>query len=185
MAHALHTTPPDIAASALAELKAHLGLVQAENDAALSGYLRSALSLCEAFTGQTLLQRQIRQKLTRSHSPQRLKCAPVIAITAVHVSNSESQKQALPAASYSVDIDGAALGRVTLTGPLPVLTAGSFIEAQYLAGLAAQWTYLPEAIRHGIIMLAAHFYDQPRTALSGPPAAVAALWRPWRVMRLA
>jgi hypothetical protein len=46
---------------------------------------------------------------------------------------------------------------------------------------------LPEGIRQGALRLAAHQYrerdvDAPQPV---PPAAVAALWRPWRRMRLA
>lgn len=53
----------------------------------------------------------------------------------------------------------------------------------------AEWADLPEAVRHGIIRLAAHLYRERDRDGDGapvaPPAAVAALWRPWRAMRLA
>jgi uncharacterized phiE125 gp8 family phage protein len=51
--------------------------------------------------------------------------------------------------------------------------------------MAPDWTGLPEALRQGVVRLAAHFYTH-RTAAEdeGPPAAVTALWRPWRRMRL-
>jgi uncharacterized phiE125 gp8 family phage protein len=44
---------------------------------------------------------------------------------------------------------------------------------------------LPEALRHGIVRLAAHLYSHRDEAeQAGPPAAVTALWRPWRRLRL-
>lgn len=59
-------------------------------------------------------------------------------------------------------------------------TAGSFAEA-------SEWADLPEAVRHGIVRLAAHQFrqrDDDRGA-GLPPAAVAALWRPFRRLRVA
>ena len=47
---------------------------------------------------------------------------------------------------------------------------------------------LPDAIRHGVIRLCAHQHrgrDDERKAAAVPPSVVAALWRPWRRMRLA
>ena len=53
--------------------------------------------------------------------------------------------------------------------------------------LAEDWAEVPQAIRHGAIRLAAHLYRQRDSESGGttPPAAVAALWRPWRKLRLA
>jgi uncharacterized phiE125 gp8 family phage protein len=59
------------------------------------------------------------------------------------------------------------------------------VDVTFTAGIAADWGGLPETIRHGIIRLAAHLHavrDAPEDV--GPPAIVAALWRPWRRMRL-
>jgi uncharacterized phiE125 gp8 family phage protein len=61
------------------------------------------------------------------------------------------------------------------------------VAVRFTAGLAPDWAALPEALRHGVLRLAAHQYRQregdQQSAL--PPAAVAALWRPWRRLRLA
>ena len=48
-------------------------------------------------------------------------------------------------------------------------------------------TLLNGALRHGIIRLAAHQHRERETSGPGPlpPAAIAALWRPWRRMRMA
>ena len=64
-------------------------------------------------------------------------------------------------------------------------TAGR-VAICYTAGLAASWTGLPEALRHGVLRLAASQYrvrDNDGLAGTVPPAAVAALWRPWRQIR--
>ena len=52
-------------------------------------------------------------------------------------------------------------------------------------GLAADWNGIPEPLRQGIIRLVAHLYTHRDFADAGPPpTAVAALWRPWRRLRL-
>ena len=49
------------------------------------------------------------------------------------------------------------------------------------------WADLPESLRHGVVRLAAHHFRQRESdsTLLMPPAAIAALWRPWRRMRVA
>lgn len=51
-----------------------------------------------------------------------------------------------------------------------------------LDALAAQFWDLPESVRHGFLRLAAYRYRELVASLP-PPAAVAALWRPWRRLR--
>lgn len=57
------------------------------------------------------------------------------------------------------------------------------------AAAAADWAELPPGLTEGIIRFAAHLY-RDRDGGPGslgtrePPAAVAALWRPWREPRL-
>ena len=57
------------------------------------------------------------------------------------------------------------------------------LTVRYRAGLAADWAGLPPEIAHGAAIMGAHLFDN-RDAAAVPPAAVAALWRPWRRMRL-
>ena len=59
------------------------------------------------------------------------------------------------------------------------------IAVAYRAGLAADWPSLPEALRQGAVRLVAHLHAHRDAGDdAGPPAAVAALWRPYRRMRL-
>lgn len=53
------------------------------------------------------------------------------------------------------------------------------------AVLGDDWAELPPGLNEGIIRFAAHLYRERDGAISRePPAAVAALWRPWRELRL-
>ena len=70
---------------------------------------------------------------------------------------------------------------------LPCDGAPQRLAVRFSAGLAPDWAALPPGLRHGVIRLAAELYrDRTETGTARtPPAAVAALWRPWRGLCLA
>jgi uncharacterized phiE125 gp8 family phage protein len=87
----------------------------------------------------------------------------------------------LPVASYAIDIDANGDGWVRVIDP----GAGKLVRVRYQAGVAADWDAVPEALAQGAVRLAAHLYsvrDEGRERM--PPAAVSALWRPYRLMRI-
>ena len=92
-------------------------------------------------------------------------------------------RSALAAADYALDLDADGAGSVRLLTP----DAAKRIAVTFTAGIASDWTALPEALRHGIMRLAAHQYREREGSGAGPlpPASVAALWRPWRRLRVA
>ena len=56
---------------------------------------------------------------------------------------------------------------------------------QFTGIAATQWTELDEALRHGIVRFAANQYRERDAGAGEPlPAAITALWRPWRMVRL-
>lgn len=177
--------PSPITASLLtgarAETKAFLRIDTADEDGLLDQFLADAAALAEAFTGQALFIRPFREILPARRDWSRLSIAPVRAVMAVDAVPVTGSPFALAADRYVLDIDaqGDAWVRV------PHDPGTSRVSLQVSAGLAADWASLPEPVRLGILRLAAHFYshrDAPDDA--GPPAAVAALLRPWRRMRL-
>jgi uncharacterized phiE125 gp8 family phage protein len=179
----LIVTPPALPPAALAELKDWLGISTAMDDAPLAALLRAALELCENFTGRMPLQATCEEVLCITGDWQRLSTRPVQAITQAWGLPVEGPRFALASDAYEIDLDaeGGGLVRVLRQG-----TAGR-VAVRFVAGLAPDWASLPETLRHGAIRLAAH---QHRAREGGeaaplPPAAVAALWRPWRRMRLA
>ena len=61
-------------------------------------------------------------------------------------------------------------------------TCGGFVGA---AALPEDWADIPPSLAEGILRFAAHLYRaRDHADESAPPAAVAALWRPWRALRL-
>jgi len=113
---------------------------------------------------------------------QAIQARPVIAITGVLGIDHAGTRSALAASAYAVEF------RADGTGWVRVLDPGlaERVAVRFTAGLASGWDALPDGLRHGVVRLAAHNYRQRETGEAGPlpPAAVAALWRPWRGLRL-
>jgi uncharacterized phiE125 gp8 family phage protein len=165
----------------LAELKAYLRIATSEEDALLAGMVRSAADTCEAFLGRLLIEREVEEVLAPPRAWARLGAAPVRAILAVSALADDGSATPLPASSYALDIDAAAEGWVRLLAPIEARR----VRVRYVAGLATDANGLAEAIRHGLIRLAAHLYlSRDAAPAAAPPAAVTALWRPWRRLRL-
>ncbi|HEX8625247.1 MAG TPA: head-tail connector protein [Allosphingosinicella sp.] len=171
--------PPEAAGAA----KAYLRVERADEDGLIAGLVAAAAELCEAFIGRPLLERDFTETLPAGRAWRRLGNGPVRSITQVETAPAEGPALALPAEDYGIDIDSRGDGWVRLTGTGEVKR----IRVVYRAGLASGWADLPAALRQGVLRLAAHFYTSRATEgarASEPPAAVAALWRPFRRLRL-
>ncbi|OYW15747.1 MAG: hypothetical protein B7Y82_05285 [Sphingomonadales bacterium 32-65-25] len=160
----------------LAECKAALRLERDDEDAVLAGHIRTAMALCEAFIGQWLIERAGEQRLACDLAWQRLQASPVQAITGVFLAG-----EAL-ATPWESDIGADGTGWVRFIG-LPPAAQGMVVR--FRAGLGPDWNAVPEPLRAGIVRLVSHLFSHRDAADAGPPpAAVAALWRPWRRMQL-
>lgn len=171
----------DAAPASLAEAKAYLRIEAEDEDALIAGLIRAATGLCERFVGQALIARDAQEIVPASAAWRRLSLTPVIAIAGVEAIGADGAGVALPIEGYAIDIDGNGDGWVRLTIP----SEATRVRVTYSAGMGDDWNFVPEALRQGIVRLVAHLYahrDDPREA--APPACVAALWRPWRRMRL-
>ena len=175
--------PPVPAPEALAELKQWLAVTGSREDAALERLVGAALELCESFTGQMPLEATCEETLPAAASWQGLATRPVQAIVAVFGIPAEGPRFALPADAYALELDADGGARVRVVRP----GAAGRIAVRFVAGLAPTWADLPDSLRHGIVRLAAHQHRvrDDGSAQPLPPAAVAALWRPWRRMRVA
>jgi uncharacterized phiE125 gp8 family phage protein len=166
---------------ALAELKAFLRISVSDEDALLAGLVRAAADLCEAFTGRALIDRAVEEMVAASTVRTRLGLGPVRAIASVAAIDEAGSATDLAPEAYSAEIDAGGEGWVRLlrTGDAQRLRVG------YRIGMAQDWNGVPEMLRHGIIRLAAQYYQQRGEAEERDvPAAVTALWRPWRRLRL-
>ncbi|WP_230481052.1 hypothetical protein [Sphingomonas sp. Leaf21] len=117
-----------------------------------------ALGLAESFCGRVTIRRVVEESLPGASGWQTLSMGPVVAI----LSGGEGE--------IDRDARGWIRTRVATT-------------VRYRAGMAESWATLPPGIAHGVAIMGAHLFDN-RDAAAVPPAAVAALWRPWRSMRI-
>lgn len=174
--------PVDLADTALDELKEWLAITTPREDAALVALLQASLETCEAFIRQAPIETEFEETLPRLNDWQALSTQPVRAITAVAAIGDDGARAALPVESYLIDLSFHGMGRIRIIGQV----AQKRLAVRFTAGIAADWDSLPAALRHGIIRLAAHnFRQRENSEDNNPPAAITALWQPWRRMRLA
>ncbi|MEM8825766.1 MAG: phage head-tail connector protein [Pseudomonadota bacterium] len=165
----------------LSEVKAFLRVDDSREDAVLAGLVRTASELCASFTGQALIIGERTMEIGVSRDWRRLAPTPVRRLIAVSGVDAAGAEIALPNEAVELQIDFCGDGWVR------VVDAGAAVRLVLTveAGLAADWNALPEALRQGIVRLVAHLYTHRDAADdAGPPAAIAALWRPWRRLRL-
>lgn len=162
---------------ALAELKAFLRISVSDEDALLAGLVRAAAELCEAFVGRALIARTVEEVAASATVRIRLGAGPVRAIESVAALDEDGMATLLGAAAFVAEIDAGGEGVVTLRQPVETRR----LRITYRAGMAADWNGVPEMLRHGIVRLGAQYYlRRGETKDAEVPAAVTALWRPWR-----
>lgn len=168
------------AAVSISEAQAYVRIETGEEEALVAGLIRSATALCESFVNQVLIARPFTEVVAADNRWQRLCSSPVRAISSVETLDSAGQRLALPVDSYAIDIDAEGNGWVRVTsapGAKRLVVTGT-------AGLADEPNGVPEPLRQGIVRLVAHLFANRDGGGGAPPAAVTALWRPFRKVRL-
>lgn len=165
----------------LNDLKQWLAIATAREDAYLEGLLKAALAMCENFIGQMPLVQICEEVLPASSNWLALRTRPVgnlIDVRALDISGAR-----LPIGyderEVQIDADGVLMLRLKrLPGP-------ERIVARFSAGMAEDWTSLDAPLKQGVLRYAAHLYrERDGSGEATPPASVAALWRPYRPLRL-
>ena len=174
--HPAVVAPPPPAPVALAEAREWVGLTTPADDARLAALLSAATEMAEAYLGQALVVRPLVERIAADAGWRALAVRPVRAIT-----GAAAGERALAPDQWAMDIAADGTGRVR------VLDAGGVaaVDVGYRAGLAPDPAGVPDAVRHGVLRLAADLYRERDGGPAGPPsAAVTALWRPFRAVRL-
>lgn len=168
-------------AVSLSEAQGFVRVETGEEEAILAGLIRTASALCEAFLQQVVIARDFTEEVPLSGDWQRLQLTPIRSIVQVELIGDDGAASILPVGAYAIDIDSSGDGwvRVISSGP------GRRIRVTGVAGMTTDPNMVPEPIRQGVLRLVAYLFAS-RDGLGGePPAAVTALWRPYRRMRLA
>lgn len=164
----------------MSEAQAFVRIETGEEEALLSGLIRSASALCEAFVNQVVIARPYVVDVAASATWQRLPLTPIRSIDTVETLDSSGAAVALPVESYGIDIDSSGDGWVRVFEPGDV----NRVRVSGTAGIADDENSVPEAIRQGVLRLVGHLFACRDGEGGEPPAAVTALWRPYRRMRL-
>lgn len=160
----------------LSEASEYLRLDEGNDEALVAGLIRTASALCEEFVGEAILLRPFRERRPATGDWQQLRSRPARSITSVTAFDVRGTGMALESGKYLADIDAEGRGWVRL------LSAGSIaqIEVVGTCGSAADVNQVPEPLRQGVLRLVAHLYANRDGPGGEPPAAVTALWRPYR-----
>jgi uncharacterized phiE125 gp8 family phage protein len=165
----------------LSEAQAFVRVETGEEEAVLAGLIRTASAVCEDFLNRVVIAREFSLNVPASGCWQRLPLTPVRSIAGVETIDSTGATAPMPSASYSIDIDSSGDGWVRVTkGEWP-----GKLRVSGNAGLADSENDVPEPIRQGVLRLVAHLFTSRDGPGGDPPAAVTALWRPYRRLRLA
>ncbi|HVM38281.1 MAG TPA: hypothetical protein VM265_07840 [Sphingomicrobium sp.] len=165
----------------LGEAQAFVRIETGEEEALLAGLIRTASALCEAFINQAIIERPFSIDLPASAGWQRLEILPVRSIDRVEAMASDGSSELLPPEAHSVDVDSSGQGWVKIAAPASIRR----VRVSGTAGMADHPNQVPEPIRQGVLRLVAHLFASRDGGGGEPPAAVTALWRPYRRMQLA
>jgi uncharacterized phiE125 gp8 family phage protein len=168
-------------AVSLSEAQAYVRIETGEEEAVLAGLLRTATAIGESFMNQVIVERDFVLDLPASTQWQQVAVLPVRSIAKVEAVDSAGVAAVLPASAFAVDVDAGGGGWVRLTAH----SDARRIRVSGRAGLAVDQNGVPEPIRQGVLRLVAHLFTARDGGGEAPPAAVTALWRPYRRMRLA
>ncbi len=171
--------PDAVLDAACVDARAYLRIVGDDEEMMMKQAAGAAIGLFEQFASAALVLRGHRQRLPVSSRWQRLVPGPVVEIEQVEGVPAEGGGFALPVADYAIDLDAAGDGWVRVVRP----GAAGRIEVAFKAGQASAWRDIPEPVRQGIVLMIAYLH-RDRGEGDVPPAAVSALWRPWRRMRI-
>jgi uncharacterized phiE125 gp8 family phage protein len=165
----------------MSEAQAYVRIETGEEEALLAGLIRTASALCEAFLGQVVIARNFATDVPASGRWERIEPAPVQSIMSVEAVDVNGIATALSSDNYAIDIDASGDGWVRVIGP----AGATRVRVNGTAGVATEENGVPEAIRQGVLRLIAHLFTARDGDGGEPPAAVTALWRPYRRLRFA
>lgn len=180
-------SPPAAEPVTLAELKDHMRVTAADEDAVVNGMLITAVRAVEA-RGRLALMPQT-WRLTLDAVPDEtvfLPLAPVASVDAVTVLDGAGAPQAVDASLYEVALGSP--GRLRPAGPWPAQgVAIDAVQIDFTAGYPDAAS-VPEPLKQAVKLLAAHFFETREAAgaerVFAVPQTVDALIAPYWEMQL-
>lgn len=190
---------PTIKPVTLDEVKAHCRATDfTDDDATLTALIAAATSYLDGWTGilgRALCEQTWRQDFDEFRHCLRLPLYPVISIASVKYSDPDGAEQTIDASNYSLKSDDRSAYIEFITDYcFPSLnTASAAVFVSYVAGYADEGTETktstaPASIKHAILLLVSHWYQNRDAVVVGDqaaelPMAVTALIAPFRRIR--
>ncbi|MDR6834280.1 MULTISPECIES: hypothetical protein [unclassified Sphingopyxis] len=171
---------PGDAPVSLNEARGWLRLGSTIDDAVVAGLVRAATNICEAFISHWLVIRATEEVLPLRAGQVRLTARPVAMVETAVLLSPAGDETVLEAGGYRLRHGRDGSGQLMIAQP----GDAERVRVTYRAGIAENPNGIPEAIRQGIVRMVQHLHDARDTAPVAPPAAIAALWQPWRRMTL-
>ena len=162
----------------LSEAQAYVRIETGEEEAVVVALVASTTALCEQFTGRWLVERDFDLMMPAAAEWRRLAVTPVRSIAGASSVALDGSAAVLAASDYAIDVDATGDGWVRL------LRGSGLVRVSGVAGMASDGNGVPEPLRQGIVRLTAYLFNARDGSGGEPPAAVTALWRPYRRMRL-
>ena len=186
------TSGPALEPVTVAEAKAHLRVDGTAEDALIASLILTSRLHVESGLGLALITQSWTALLDRwpAGTTVPLPLRPVQSIASVRVLAADETATVLASSDYILEGRGVP-PRLVRTGsiwPLPG-KAASGIEIAFVAGFGADADDVPAPIRHGLLLLVAHWYEHRDPIEIGSagtviPPAVSELLAPYRVPRL-
>jgi uncharacterized phiE125 gp8 family phage protein len=153
--------PPSLEPVALAEMKAHLRVDVADDDALIQSKIAAARQYAEQYTRRSFITQTWELVLDRALAELEVPLPPLQEVTKIEVVDAAGARTEVPAASYWVELGGGSCGRVRLADGCSWPSHrgfGSFIVT-FKAGYGDAGADVPEKIREAIMKRAALLYE--------------------------
>lgn len=150
------------------------------DDAVVAQLVRAATNICEAFIGRWLIVRAGEESLPLCAGAVELGARPMVAVDQVALVAADGTATALEPDAWRAVIARDGTARLTIHAP----GDATRVRVGYRAGMADTPNGIPEAIRQGVVRMTQYLHDARDGSGAAPPAAIAALWQPWRRLTL-
>lgn len=183
---------PALEAVTLAEAKHYLRLGDPAEDVLVQSLIVTSRAHIEAALGLALVTQSWRLAIDRwpDDGIVEVAIAPLRSVTAIRARMIGASPVTLPLAGFAIDT-GLRPARIALRpGAIPLTTEPiSGLEIDLVAGFGDQPADVPPPIRHALLLLVSHWYENREPALVGHPStriplSVSDLLQPYRQVRL-
>ncbi|WP_375411233.1 head-tail connector protein [uncultured Bradyrhizobium sp.] len=187
---AILLVPPSAEPWPVAEAKAFLRVEHDDDDAVIAALIAAARGHVEALSRRALLVQRWRFVLDAWPPGGRFdpRMGPLRSVIAARVFDAAGNARGIDVATFVVDAAATIIASPCWTLPRPGRVAAG-IELDVELGYGALAADVPDALRHAIRMLVAHWYENRGLAAIGGnvamlPAGVGALVAPYRMLSL-